>query len=327
MEMVVVAVCEVLKNVCVEHELDVYSVCEKYMGVRISINSNGSIKILGMGDDELARKNGVEPNARIVRDIPASVSEYKKVNAAERSAAKATKAAERSAAKAAKAAERSAAKAAKAAERSAAKAAKAAEREAAKAAKAAEREAAKAAKSKKGSSRICGKCGESGHNRRTCPVTEDTKSCSGLLSEFNTDKLSAEAAPEAPADAEVEAPADAEVEAPADAEVVAPADAEVVAPADAEVEAPADAEVEAVAQDAKSEKDIDDELMTEPPSDDESVMFTHNGSTFIKRKVDGRQTIWDPTSGEHVGDWEGEWESDTGTIHLADSDSSDDEDE
>ena len=30
---------------------------------------------------------------------------------------------------------------------------------------------------------------------------------------------------------------------------------------------------------------------------------------------------------QDVGDWEGEWESDTGTIHLADSDSSDDEDE
>jgi hypothetical protein len=91
-----------------------------------------------------------------------------------------------------------------------------------------------------------------------------------------------------------------------------------VAPAEATPVAPAD---------AKSEKDIDDELMTEPPSDDESVMFTHNGSTFIKRKVDGRQTIWDPSSGEHVGDWEGDWESDTGTINLADSDSSDDEDE
>ena len=115
-----------------------------------------------------------------------------------------------------------------------------------------------------------------------------------MLSEFNTDTLSAEATPVAPA---VATP-------------VAPADAEVVAPAD-----------------AKFEKDIDDELMTEPPSDDESVMFTHNGSTFIKRKVDGRQTIWDPTSGEHVGDWEGDWESDTGTINLADSDSSDDEDE
>ncbi len=136
--MVVVAVCEVLKKVCDEHELDVYSVCDKFLGVRISINSNGSIKIHGMCDDGLAGVNGVESNARIVRDIPASVSEDKKVKAAEREAAKV---------------------------------AKAAEREAAKAAKAAKREAAKAAKAKKASSRICGKCGGFGHNWRTYPVT------------------------------------------------------------------------------------------------------------------------------------------------------------
>jgi hypothetical protein len=115
--------------------------------------------------------------------------------------------------------------------------------------------------------------------------------------------------------------------------VEAPAEAAV----DAAVEAPAEAAVDATpvvippkfagcaAPEFAMKEECDDELMTEPPSDDEGIVFSHNEKSYIKRKYEGRPAVWDQSTGEHVGDWEGDWESDTGTINMVDSDSEDDE--
>ena len=132
---------------------------------------------------------------------------------------------------------------------------------------------------------MCGNCGKIGHNRRTCSKTNEDATEENLLSSFKTDS-SPVAAAEAP---------------------VAAAEAPVAA-----AEAPV-------------EKESVDELTFESPSDDEDIMFTHNGRSLIKRKYDGRQAVWDPVTGEHIGDWEGDWESDTGTINMVDSDSEDEE--
>jgi hypothetical protein len=61
-------------------------------------------------------------------------------------------------------------------------------------------------------------------------------------------------------------------------------------------------------------------LTTEQWSDEEEdIRFTHKGVVYIKRKFDGRQAVWNDESGSHIGDWVGEWESDTGTIDFVDN--------
>ena len=167
-----------------------------------------------------------------------------------------------------------------------------------KAAKKAEREALKATKKAKPSKRVCGNCGKIGHNRRTCSKTKEDATEENLLSSFKTD--SSPVATEAQEAAAVEAP-------------------------EAAAEAPKTPEAAEAVVEAQVEKESVDELTFESPSDDEDIMFTHNGRSLIKRKYDGRQAVWDPVTGEHIGDWEGDWESDTGTINMVDSDSEDEE--
>jgi len=294
-------VCSVLYKVCVENGLDVVSVCKKYVGVDVYVEWLEGLK-------EEGEEGVVMDRVRVEKALV--------INGEERKAAAAAKKADREALKAAKKADREAKKAdreAKKAEREAKKAereglkaakkaereAKKADREALKAAKKAEREALKAAKKAKTSKRVCGNCGKIGHNRRTCSKTNEDATEENLLSSFKTDS-SPVAAAEAPV-AAAEAP-------------VAAAEAPVAA-----------AEAPVAAAEAPVEKESVDELTFESPSDDEDIMFTHNGRSLIKRKYDGRQAVWDPVTGEHIGDWEGDWESDTGTINMVDSDSEDEE--
>ena len=217
------------------------------------------------------------------------------INGEERKAAAAAKKADREALKAAKKADREAKKAdreakkaereAKKAEREGLKAAKKAEREA----KKADREALKAAKKAEREALKAAKKAKT--SKRVCgncgKIGHNRRTCSKTNEDATEENLLSSFKTDSSPVAAAEAP---------------------VAAAEAPVE-----------------KESVDELTFESPSDDEDIMFTHNGRSLIKRKYDGRQAVWDPVTGEHIGDWEGDWESDTGTINMVDSDSEDEE--